>query len=224
MKIMVIYGNPKQGGFVHGCLDYVATKLEEKGAVVDRLRLMDADIHDCRGCFTCLRTGTCAVSDDMAQIIDRMRAADGFVIGASVRNSFFPALYKRFIERICYILGFGRELRKKPILAIGAVGMASGKKALGKLISLTDFQTALTDYLFFRTRIPTQLKPADVADRLDAATNRLYESISAGGKLSLMRRMACAIDDFVIRRYMLRPNPDHVYDYVVSQWQQKGLM
>ena len=54
-----------------------------------------------------------------------IRAADGLVVGASVRNGYFPALTKRFYERITYILGFGRDLRGKHVLAVGAVGLAS---------------------------------------------------------------------------------------------------
>jgi len=57
VKVMAIYGNPKQGGFVHECLDHAADRLAGKGAEVDRLRLADAAIRDCVGCFTCLRTG-----------------------------------------------------------------------------------------------------------------------------------------------------------------------
>ena len=83
------------------------------------------------------------------------KAYDGLVTGASVRNGLFPAILKRFYERITYILGFGRELRGKYVLAIGAVGMAGGRKPLGKLLTFREFQTNVSDYLFFRTGIPT---------------------------------------------------------------------
>ena len=109
-RILCVYGNPKQGGFVHGCVDYIAERLEEKGAEVDRLRLGECTMRDCVGCFNCLRTGDCSIADDMSQIIERIRLCDGLVTGASVRNGFFPAIFKRFYERITYILGFGREL------------------------------------------------------------------------------------------------------------------
>ena len=29
---------------------------------------------------------------------------------------------------------------------------------------------------------------------------------------------------FVIRRFMLKPNPDGVYDHVIEQWRQRGLL
>jgi NAD(P)H-dependent FMN reductase len=224
MKIMAIYGNPKHDGFVHECLNLVAKRLEQNGAEIDRLKLADVDIRDCAGCFQCLRTGSCAIHDDMGQIIDRMRDADGFITGASVRNGYFPALYKRFYERICYILGFGRELRGKHVLSVGAVGMATGKKHLGKLLTLREFQTYVVAYLFFRTGIPTRLKADDVSDRLDVVADRFHASVLSRAGLSLWTRLETRIDDFLIRKFMLERNPDHVYDYIIEQWRKKGLI
>jgi multimeric flavodoxin WrbA len=224
MKIMVIYGNPKRGGLVHKCLDMAAQRLTEKGVEIDPLILIEQDIRHCIGCFNCLRTGECGVKDDMGSIIDRMKGADGFVVGASVRNGYFPALYKQFFERITYLLGFTRELRGKHVLAVGAVGMASGKKHLGKLLAFSQFHTHVTDYLFFRTGIPTRLKVKDVEDRLNRAVDGFYSAVSSNAGLSLSARFGSAMDDFFIRKFMLRPNRDNVYDYIISEWKRKGLM
>ena len=118
MKISAIYGNPKAGVFVHGCLDVVAEWLEELGVDVERLALKDQKIQDCVGCFTCLRTGECPLPDTMNDICGRLREADGFVVGCSVRNETFTALYKRFWERICYPLGFTGDISDKHVLSI----------------------------------------------------------------------------------------------------------
>jgi multimeric flavodoxin WrbA len=224
MNVLAIYGNPKHGGFVHHSLDHVADRLAERGATVDRLRLMDADIRECRGCFACLRTGRCPTEDDMPGIMDRMRAAEGLVVGASVRNGFFPALYKRFYERITYIMGFGLELRGKPVLAIGAVGMATGKKPLGRLLTCREFQTHVVDYLFFRTGIPTQKTVQDVAPHLDRTADRIAEAIERQEPRSLRERLRGAVDNFTVRKFMLERNPEGLYDYIIERWKELGLM
>lgn len=224
MKILAIYGNPKHGGFVHDSIDHVAAHLEEKGVDVERLHLADADIRECIGCFHCLRTGTCPIEDDMSKIIKQMQEADGFITGASVRNSYFPALYKKFIERITYILGFGRELSGKHVLAIGAVGYASGKKNLKNMLTFSGFQTNVSGYLFFRTGIPSRLKVSDVKPRLGAGADKLYHQISNNASMPIWTQIGGAIDNFIVRRFMLKPNPDHVYDYIIKRWREKGLM
>jgi NAD(P)H-dependent FMN reductase len=224
MKITVIYGNPKTGGFVHDCLDLVSEHLEQSGAEVTRFRLAEKKIAECTGCFTCLRKGACVHEDDMGGIIEALTVADGLVTGASVRNGYFPALYKRFYERITYLAGFCRDLKGKPVLAIGAVGMAGGKKHLGKLLSFRDFQALPTGYLFFRTGIPGTVKAGDVAGPLRAAADRFVRRVGNPAGPPLLLRAQRALDDAVMRRFMFRKNPDGVYNHVIRVWREKGLM
>ena len=224
VRVLCIYGNPKEGGFVHGCVDHIAAHLEEKGVEIDRLRLGECAINDCIGCFNCLRTGECAINDDMEGIIERIRLCDGLVTGASVRNGFFPAIFKRFFERITYILGFGRELSGKYILAVGAVGMAGGRKPLGKLLTFRDFHTHITDYLFFRTGIPTRRTINEVAPRLDKAADKFYTAIASRKPRSWHERLVERVDNFMMRKFMLERNPEHVYDYVIAKWKEQGII
>lgn len=224
MKILTLYGNPKLGGFVHGCLDHVASRLEGQGAAVDRLHLAQTDVRDCQGCFTCLRTGACPLKDAAAGIIERVRQADGLVVGASVRNGYFPALYKRFYERITYLLGFGRELMGKHVVAVGAVGMATGKRHLGRVLTLRQFHAHVVAYLFFRTGIPTRLRVESVAPQLDRAADRLARAIRAGAGLSLGARLSAWLDGLIMRKCMFEPNRDGTYDYVIRRWREMGWM
>lgn len=222
--VLVIYGNPKHGGFIHGSLDHIANHISSKGHHVDRLHLIDADIQECTGCFNCLRKGACVIDDDMAGIIDRMRSADALVTGASVRNSYFPALYKKFYERITYILGFGRDLRAVPVVAVGSVGMASGKKDLGKVLTFKEFHTRIIDYLFFQTGIPTKITVDDAKPKLEAAADSLIGSLDEPAKLPFFTSLSAAVDDFILKKFMLEKNPDHVYDYVIESWREKGKL
>ena len=221
---MVIYGNPRRGGFVHGCLDHMSAHLEERGVEIDRLYLCEAAIQDCLGCFTCLRSGGCPLADDMPQIIERMRRVDGLLTGASVRNGFFPALYKRFFERICYEVGFGRDLHGKYVLAVGAVGLATGRKALGQVLTMSEFQTHVVDYLFFRTGIPTRLKVADVSVKLNRALDRFYGALTAQRPLSFLARVSAGFDNWIMRKLMFDRNSSGVYDHITKRWREKGLM
>lgn len=223
-RVLCVYGNPKAGGFVHDCVDHIAARLEGTGVEVDRLRLNECTMGDCVGCFKCLRTGDCSIEDDVGQIIERIRQCDGLVTGASVRNGLFPAIFKRFYERITYILGFGRELRGKYILAVGAVGIAGGKKQLGRLITLREFHTYVSDYLFFRTGIPTRREVADVAPALDRACDRFHQAITLRKPLPLRARISERIENFIVRKFMFEKNPDHVYDYVIARWKEQGWM
>ncbi|MBN1296110.1 flavodoxin family protein [bacterium] len=224
MKCVCIYGNPKTGGFVHDCLDFITDRLESQHVDMQRIRLNEARISDCTGCFTCLRTGRCVIDDDMTAIIAAMREADGYITGASVRNGMVPALFKRFYERVTYTMGFTRELRGKYVLAIGAVGVAGGRSTLGKILPFKEYDTFVSDFLFFKTGIPTRLTVDAVLPRLQRAVNRFYTVLEQQPPLPFRVRINARISDAIFRTFLFGKNPDGVYDYVIDHWKKKGLM
>ena len=223
MNIMTIYGNPKDGGFVHGCLGLISERLGERGADVERLVLKDQNIQDCVGCFVCLRTGECPLPDAMNEICRRLRAADGFVVGCSVRNSTFTALYKRFWERISYTLGFTGDISDKHVLSVSAVGMMGGRKATRLIVGMTQFGSRLSDHLFFKTGIPTKLSVDDVRSRLLEAADKLYDRIESKRSPGIAWKLARRIDRFVMRRFLFTKSPEF-YAHVIARYKQRGWM
>lgn len=220
MNAMTIYANPADGGFVHGCLDAISDRLEARGDAVERLRLKDADVRDCSGCFACLRTGECVLDDEMNDVCERMRSADAFVIGGSVRNGYVPALYKRFYERITYPLIFTGDLTGKCVLSVAAVGIMTGRRATAKLFGLHGTGAGHVGHLFFRAGIPTKLSPDDVRAKLDAAADRLARRIETGWTPDPLWRLARRLDRFVMKR-MFAKNPE-MYAHVLERYRERG--
>lgn len=223
MKILAVYGNPKSGGFVHGCVDAVADRLEGRGVEVDRLKLAEADIRDCTGCFTCLRTGECAINDDMNAISERLRSADGLVCGGSVRNGYMTALFKRFYERITYTFIFCGDVTDKYVLGISGVGVGGGKKATRRIVAMKEMGARTVAHLFFRTGIPTKRSVDSVKGRLDAAADKLYRHIDGQIAPGLLWRMARRLDRAIIIRFMFRKDP-RTYANVIRCWRRRGWM
>ena len=224
MTVVAIYGNPKKGGFVHECVDHVGAHLRGKGEDVQELRLAEKNVLDCSGCFSCLKTGRCESDDDMNDIRSTLREAAGFVVGASVRNGFFPALYKKFYERICYPIGFTRDLRDKPVLAIGAVGLAGGKKMLKRVLTFQEFQAKTVKYLFFRTGIPTRRRVEDVAPKLTDGAEKFLRAPRSPSRRPWWARLAGGIDNFVMRKFMFERDTHGTYAHVIKVWKERGLM
>ena len=224
MKILVINGNTKKGGFTEGALSIVAERLENNGVEVDRLRLIDADIRDCISCFTCLKTGECVLDDDMAGIIRRMVEADGFVVGSPVRNGHVTACYKRFYERITYTVGFPLRIEDKHTLAISSVGMMGGKAANRKFLGLQDVcRTRLSDYIHCKVGIPTKVAPSDMRERLEAAADRLVRNIETRRPKGWPGRIGAVLDRIVMNRFLFKKSPD-LYANVIARWKEKGYI
>ena len=224
MKILVINGNPKQGGFTAGVLDIVSSYLAAQDADADVLRLADVRIEDCIGCFQCLKTGKCVLDDDMGEIIQKIVEAEAYVVGSPVRNGLVTACYKRFIERITYLLGFALQIEDKYTLAISSVGLAGGKAVSRKLVGLQDvFHTHLSAYLFFRTGIPTKIQPEDVREKLERAADKLLSDVKSRRTRGLLDRLSRRIDRLVVRKLMLARSPE-TYAYVIERWKEKGYV
>ena len=125
------------------------------------------------------------------------------------------------MDNLQQILGTDKH---NPAFAVGAVGIAGGRSQLGKLITFREFHTYVSDYLFFRTGIPTKRGVADVVPRLDRACDKFHRAIVSREQLSWRSRAMERLDIFIMRKFMLEKNPDHVYDNVVARWEQEGLM
>ena len=221
MQIIVINGNTKQDGFIADSLDIITAYIKKQGIDVENIQLTKLEIKDCIGCFQCLKTGKCVLDDDMSKIIKLMIEADGFVIGAPVRNGLTTACYKRFIERITYTLGFPLLLEDKHTLAISSVGIMGGKKVNKKLLGLQDvFHTRLSDYLFFAVGIPTKLKPSMIKQKLEKSADMLIKNIETHRSKSLVERITAALDRIIMYRFLLNKSPE-LYTHVISNWKKK---
>jgi len=223
MKIMAIYGNPKQGGFVHGCVDAVADHLESRGAEVDRLRLAEANIQDCTGCFACLKTGRCVIDDSINAIVGRIRAADGLICGASVRNGNVGAMFKRFYERITYTIIFTGDVTDKYVLGISAVGFAGGRKLTRRIVAMEEMGARTVDHLYFRTGIPTKKTVEDVRGGLIAAADKLHKHIETQRSPGLGWKLKRWFDQVTVSKCMFRKHPE-VYANVIRCWRERGWM
>ena len=223
MKVIGIYGNPKDGGFVHGCMDAIAKRLEERDVVVERLHLREQGILDCTGCFTCLRTGSCVLDDPMNGICERMRQADGYVIGCSVRNGYATALYKKFYERITYPLIFTGDMTGKFVLSVSAVGKMGGRGATSKLLGLAGTGAYHAGGLFFHTGIPTRLTVDAARVGLERAADRFLERYGAGWRPGPLWRLARRVDHFVMKRLLFAKSPE-TYRHVIECYRRRGWM
>jgi multimeric flavodoxin WrbA len=225
MKVTIINGNPKPGGGVtQKSLDVVASYLREKDVTVEYIRLADKRILDCIGCFNCLKTGKCVLNDDVENIIQTMLESDGFVVGSPVRNAHITACYKRFIERITYILGFTLVLENKYTMGISSVGCLGGKSANKKFCCLQSiFHTHLSSFVFSSVGIPANKKFAKVESRLLKGADNLIHDISTRKERTFLDKISFIIDRTVVRRFMLEKQPE-VYANVIKSWKSKGYM
>ena len=107
MRVIVINGAPRKGGYTDEITGLMASGMTRAGAIVETVLLREARVEPCRGCFGCWRSaskGRCVIDDDMPELLDRFSASDVAVFSSPLYFYSFSGLMKCFIERLLPLL------------------------------------------------------------------------------------------------------------------------
>jgi multimeric flavodoxin WrbA len=113
VKVLGIYGSPRQGGNTDLLLDRVLEGARAAGAQVQALYARDLKISGCLECGGCDETGECVVPDDMDKVYPLLEEADVVFLAAPVFFYNVPAQLKALIDRT-QALWSKRRLAKPP--------------------------------------------------------------------------------------------------------------
>jgi multimeric flavodoxin WrbA len=92
-------GSPRRGGNSDHLLERALDGARSAGADTDKVTLIDLTIAPCRECDRCAAGELCAVSDDMGDLLVRLRSASGIIVAAPIFFCGVPAHAKAMIDR-----------------------------------------------------------------------------------------------------------------------------
>ncbi|MCK5733669.1 MAG: flavodoxin family protein [Candidatus Latescibacteria bacterium] len=118
MKILGLSGSPRRRGNTELLLDRALEGAKERGADVEKIVLSELNIHPCRHCDGCARTGLCVIEDDMQELYDRFRTLDALILSAPVFFMGPPAQTKSMMDR-CQCLWVAKYVLKRPLVEGG---------------------------------------------------------------------------------------------------------
>ena len=121
MNILYVSGSPRSKSNT----DYLLKEaLSVTGGVF--LKVVDYQVEPCRSCWACLKSGECAINDDMRQkLIPMLLKADAIILGTPVFFNNVSAQLKAFMDRTWCLKG---KLRNKIGGAI-VVGRGDGAES-----------------------------------------------------------------------------------------------
>ena len=101
MKILALVGSPRKGGNTDLLVDQViaGAKHQNGQVVVEKIFVSDLDLQFCRGDASCRKTGECIISDDMAEVLDKIRHVDALVLGSPLYRGYLSGQMKVFMDR-----------------------------------------------------------------------------------------------------------------------------
>lgn len=125
MKVIGINGSARKDGNTAIIINKVFSVLEKEGIETELIQLAGQPIRGCAACYSCFKNqdNKCAFDDDpVNECIEKMRLADGIILGSPTYYSDVTAAMKALIERSGFVsMANGRFFKYKAGAAVTAV-------------------------------------------------------------------------------------------------------
>lgn len=137
MKVVAFNGSPNQEGNTYHGLNMVAEELRAEGIEVEIVHVGNKALRGCLACGGCARNQNekCVIpNDEVNEWIQKMKEADGILLGSPVHFSSIGATMKAFLDRAFYVTSVNQSmLRHKVGAAIVAVRRSGGVTTVDQL-------------------------------------------------------------------------------------------
>ena len=109
MKIVALNATYRKNGTTTTLINKALEGAATVGAHTEHVLLKDFDIRYCTNCLKCYsdvesEIAPCVHDDDMTEILEKIKEADGVVFGSPVHMGFVTGLMHVFMERACFRL------------------------------------------------------------------------------------------------------------------------
>ena len=137
MKVVAFNGSPKQEGNTYQGLKIVLDELEKEGIETEIIHVGNKAVRGCMACGQCIKNKNekCVIDNDpVNQWIQKMKEADGILLGSPVYYTGINGTMKSFLDRAFYVMGVnGSMLRHKVGASVVAVRRSGGIPTFSQL-------------------------------------------------------------------------------------------
>ena len=103
--LLAINGSYREEGAIDQAVDVAVQAAIQSGATVEVIHLRDYSIEFCLNCRHCTQLagdapGVCVHQDRMQDLVDKIEAADGYILASPTNFYSVTAVFKRFMERL----------------------------------------------------------------------------------------------------------------------------
>ncbi len=137
MKVLALNGSPNKNGNTYEAIKAVAIELEKENIDVEIIHVGNKVIRGCLACGGCSRNlnEKCVIkNDEVNEWIQKMKEADGIILGSPVHYSAIAGTMKSFLDRAFLVTSVnGGMLRHKVGVSVVAVRRAGGVPVFDQL-------------------------------------------------------------------------------------------
>lgn len=147
MKVVAFNGSPNKEGNTYHAIKTVTAELEKEGIEVEIVHVGNKVIRGCLACGGCARNQNekCVIeNDEVNEWIQKMKEADGIILGSPVHYSAIAGTMKSFLDRAFYVSSSnGGMFRHKVGASVVAVRRSGGVPAFDQLNNYINYSEML---------------------------------------------------------------------------------
>lgn len=147
MKVVTFNGSPNQNGNTSQAIKMVAEELKTEGIEVEIVHVGNKAIRGCIACGGCMKNQNekCVLpGDEVNEWIQKMKEADGILLGSPVYFSSLAGTMKSFLDRAFFVTSVnGSMLRHKVGAAVVAVRRSGGVTTFNQLNNYLNYAEIL---------------------------------------------------------------------------------
>lgn len=116
MKVLAINGSARKNGNTSILIQCILQNLNKADVETEVINLAENPIQPCKACFGCAGKGNCVFhTDHFREIFEKMKQADGLILGSPVYAANISANIQALLERSAVICDMNEGLLKHKI-------------------------------------------------------------------------------------------------------------
>ncbi|TFG55725.1 MAG: flavodoxin family protein [Methanomassiliicoccus sp.] len=165
MKVVAFNGSPRLNGNTHQALEMVLGELRKEGIETELVDICREELKPCKACGTCGRNKDerCVMDDDLLnEYIQKMKSANGIIIGSPVYFGNMTAQTKALIDRAGFVIRANGDMLRRKVGAAVAINRRAGAletfSEINKFFLISQMIVPGSNYW----NVGTALKPGDI--------------------------------------------------------------
>lgn len=147
MKVIAFNGSPRKEGNTYFGIKTVLDELEKEGIETEIIQVGNQEVRGCIACNQCVKNKNekCVLAGDFVnQWIQKMKEADGIILGSPVHYASVGANMKSFLDRAFYVTSVNDGmLRHKVGASVVAVRRSGGLPTFDQLNNYINYSEML---------------------------------------------------------------------------------
>lgn len=147
MKVLIINGSPHPNGATATALKEMENIFKEENIEVETVIVGNKVVRGCIACYSCFKTGKCAIDDVVNELAPKFEKSDGLVIASPVYYASANATLIAVLDRLFYSTRFSKTMKVGAAIATARRGgITATFDELNKYFSISGMPIASGQY------------------------------------------------------------------------------